>query len=80
MALIVPSGRAVSYTHLDDYLTKPFSVEEMLARVRANLRRSTMAMHLSRLAEEIVLWSSSEFGYITLSDAYSCLLYTSRCV
>ena len=32
---------------------------------------STMAMHLSRLAEEIVLWSSSEFGYITLSDAYS---------
>ncbi len=30
---------------------------------------STMAMHLSRLAEEIVLWSSSEFGYITLSDS-----------
>ena len=28
-------------------------------------------MHLSRLCEEIVLWSSSEFGYITLSDAYS---------
>lgn len=32
---------------------------------------STMAMHLSRLAEEIVLWSSAEFGYITLSDAFS---------
>ena len=32
---------------------------------------STQAMHLSRLAEEIVLWSSSEFGFITLSDAYS---------
>lgn len=30
-----------------------------------------MAMHLSRLAEEIVLWSSSEFGYITLSDSFS---------
>lgn len=28
-------------------------------------------MHLSRLAEEIVLWSSTEFGFITLSDAYS---------
>lgn len=28
-------------------------------------------MHLSRLCEEIVLWSSSEFGFITLSDAYS---------
>lgn len=28
-------------------------------------------MHLSRLCEEIVLWSSTEFGFITLSDAYS---------
>ena len=28
-------------------------------------------MHLSRLCEEIVLWSSSEFGFVTLSDAYS---------
>ena len=32
---------------------------------------SVMAMHLSRLSEEIVLWSSSEFGFITLSDSYS---------
>ncbi|WP_288735861.1 argininosuccinate lyase [uncultured Enorma sp.] len=32
---------------------------------------SVMAVHLSRLAEEIVLWSSQEFGFITLSDAYS---------
>ncbi len=28
-------------------------------------------VHLSRLSEEIVLWSSNEFGYITLDDAYS---------
>jgi argininosuccinate lyase len=28
-------------------------------------------MHLSLLCEEIVLWSSSEFGFITLSDSYS---------
>jgi argininosuccinate lyase len=28
-------------------------------------------VHLSRLAEELVLWSSAEFGFITLSDAYS---------
>ena len=32
---------------------------------------SVTAMHLSRLSEEIVLWSSSEFGFVTLSDAYS---------
>ncbi len=28
-------------------------------------------VHLSRLSEEIVLWSTSEFGFITLSDAFS---------
>ncbi|NPD30808.1 argininosuccinate lyase [Eggerthellaceae bacterium zg-1084] len=32
---------------------------------------SVCSMHLSRLAEEVVLWSSSEFGFITLSDAFS---------
>ena len=32
---------------------------------------SVMAMHLSRLSEEIVLWSTSEFGFLTLSDSYS---------
>ena len=32
---------------------------------------SVSCVHLSRLAEEIILWSTSEFGYITLSDAYS---------
>ncbi|CAB1129796.1 argininosuccinate lyase [Candidatus Hydrogenisulfobacillus filiaventi] len=29
------------------------------------------AMHLSRLGEELVLWSSVEFGYIRVDDAYS---------
>ncbi|MBO4327684.1 MAG: argininosuccinate lyase [Clostridia bacterium] len=28
-------------------------------------------MHLSRLSEELVLWSSWEFGFVTLSDAYT---------
>ena len=32
---------------------------------------SVSSMHLSRLCEEIILWSTSEFGFITLSDAYS---------
>jgi argininosuccinate lyase len=31
---------------------------------------SIIAMHLSRLSQEFVLWSSSEFGYINLPDAY----------
>ena len=30
-----------------------------------------LMMHLSRLSEEIVLWSSWEFGFVELSDAYT---------
>ena len=30
-----------------------------------------LAIHLSRIAEEIVLWSTEEFGFLELSDAYS---------
>ncbi|MDQ2727461.1 MAG: argininosuccinate lyase [Actinomycetota bacterium] len=30
-----------------------------------------LAVHLSRIGEEIVLWSSEEFGFVTLADAYS---------
>jgi argininosuccinate lyase len=32
---------------------------------------SLTAIHLSRLAEELVLWSSDRFGFITLSDGFS---------
>jgi argininosuccinate lyase len=32
---------------------------------------AVLMMHLSRLSEEVVLWSSSEFGFITLDDAFS---------
>jgi argininosuccinate lyase len=32
---------------------------------------SICMVHLSRLAEELVLWSSAEFGFIELADAYS---------
>ncbi len=28
-------------------------------------------IHLSRLAEDLILWSSAEFGFITLSDAHT---------
>lgn len=32
---------------------------------------SLVQVHLSRLAEELVLWSSQEFGFITISDAFA---------
>ena len=30
-----------------------------------------IAVDLSRLAEEVILWSTAEFGYVTLADAWS---------
>ncbi len=32
---------------------------------------SICMMHLSRLAEELILWSSAEFGFIEMDDAYA---------
>jgi argininosuccinate lyase len=32
---------------------------------------SLLAVHLSRLAEDLVLWASSEFNFIRLADAYT---------
>src|SRR5439155_19781024 len=30
-----------------------------------------LAVHLSRMAEDIILWASAEFGYIKIADAYT---------
>ncbi|MHA6260188.1 argininosuccinate lyase [Sporosarcina sp. CAU 1771] len=32
---------------------------------------SIIMMHLSRLSEELIMWSSQEFGFIKMADAYS---------
>ena len=32
---------------------------------------SIIMVHLSRLSEELILWSSSEFGFVALPDAYA---------
>ena len=32
---------------------------------------SICALHLSRLAEDLILWNSTEFGFITLPDAFT---------
>lgn len=49
---------------LDAVSARDFALEALSAA-------SIAAMHLSRLAEEIVLWSSPHFGFVTLSDAFS---------
>ena len=39
--------------------------------VEALAAASLIAMHLSRFAEELVLWSSAQFGFVALSDRFS---------
>ncbi|MDO8847518.1 MAG: argininosuccinate lyase [Coriobacteriia bacterium] len=55
---------AVSPNSLDAVSDRDFLVDLTYA--------CTLGMvHLSRLAEEIILWSSDEFGFVTLDDAWS---------
>ncbi len=55
---------AVAQNSIDGVSDRDFCVD-FLAAV------STLMMHLSRLSEEIILWSSWEFKFIELSDAYT---------
>ena len=49
---------------LDAVASRDFALEYLAAATIA-------ATHLSRLAEEIVLWSSPAFGFVKLSDAFT---------
>lgn len=55
---------AIALNSLDGVSDRDFAVELESAF-------AILAMHLSRFAEEIILWSSFEFGFVTLSDAYT---------
>ncbi|MBX3248233.1 MAG: argininosuccinate lyase [Myxococcales bacterium] len=39
--------------------------------VEAVAALANCAVHLSRISEELVLWSTQEFGFVTMSDAYT---------
>ncbi len=49
---------------LDAVSDRDFVVETLAAA-------SLCAIHLSRLGEEIVIWSSAQFGFVRLSDAFT---------
>jgi argininosuccinate lyase len=55
---------AVSANSLDTVGDRDFMLEFLAAA-------SICMMHLSRLSEELVLWSSAEFGFIGLPDAFA---------
>ena len=55
---------AIALNSLDGVSDRDFVVELESAF-------AILSMHLSRFAEEIILWSSFEFGFVTLSDAYT---------
>ncbi len=54
----------VSQNSLDAVSDRDFVIEYEAAA-------SLAMMHLSRLGEELVLWSSAEFGFIEMDDAYA---------
>ncbi|KJS75788.1 MAG: argininosuccinate lyase [Desulfotomaculum sp. BICA1-6] len=54
----------VTENSLDAVSDRDFAVEFCAAA-------SLIMMHLSRFCEEIILWSTAEFGFIELDDAYS---------
>jgi argininosuccinate lyase len=49
---------------LDSVSDRDFALEALAAA-------SICAVHLSRFAEEIVLWTSAQFGFLRLSDAFT---------
>lgn len=55
---------SVSVNCLDTVSDRDFALEILF-----NI--STMMMHISRLSEELIMWSSYEFRFIELSDEYS---------
>jgi len=55
---------AVTQNSMDAVSDRDFVVE-FLAAV------AICGMHLSRLAEDLVLWSTAEFGFVTIGDAYA---------
>jgi len=54
---------AVTANSMDTVGDRDFAVEFLAAA-------SLIQLHLSRLAEELVLWSSEEFRFVRLADAY----------
>jgi argininosuccinate lyase len=47
------------------------TVSDRDALIEVMAAASVLMMHLSRIAEELILWSTAEFGFVTLPERYS---------
>ncbi|MCX7695251.1 MAG: argininosuccinate lyase [Caloramator sp.] len=56
--------RCITQNYLDSVSDRDYIIEILSAF-------SILMMHLSRLSEEIIIWSTPQFRFITLSDEYS---------
>ncbi|HIK57545.1 MAG TPA: argininosuccinate lyase [Nitrospinaceae bacterium] len=54
----------ISHNSMDAVADRDFAVEFCSAS-------ALLMMHLSRFCEELVIWNSSEFGFVELSDAFT---------
>jgi argininosuccinate lyase len=55
---------AITANSMDGVSDRDFVIDALAAC-------STLMMHISRLSEEVIFWSSGEAKYVTLSDAFS---------
>lgn len=63
------TAQEMGFAKVFDNSLDAVSDRDFVAEVLFDL--SLVAIHLSRLGEEWVLWTSEEFGYATLDDSYS---------
>ncbi len=65
LGFVDAKGKArVSQNSMDAICDRDFAVEFCA-------KAALMAVHLSRLAEDVILWASAEFGFIKIADAYT---------
>jgi len=62
-------ARELGFSQLSQNSMDAVSDRDFIIEYQASA--SIFMMHLSRLAEEIILWSSAEFDFIELDDAYA---------
>ncbi len=62
-------ARELGFSKISQNSMDAVSDRDFIAEILFTL--SLLGLHLSRLSEDVVLWASAEFGFVTLSDAHT---------